>query len=54
MRKKKRRRKRRKRGEGFYKCLANLNSKETVNTISGTDSSHLVKKLVTNSRNCKK
>lgn len=31
---------------GLYKCLANLNSKKTVNTISGTDSSHLVKKLL--------
>lgn len=30
---------------GLYKCLANLNSKGTANTLSGTDSSHLVKKL---------
>lgn len=33
-------------GEGFgrlYKCLANWNSKKTANTLSGTDSSHLVK-----------
>lgn len=32
-------------GGRLYKCLANLNSKRTANTLSGTDSSHLVKKL---------
>lgn len=32
-------------GERLYKCLANLNSEKTANTLSGTDSSHLVKKL---------
>lgn len=40
-------------GAMLFKCLAkkSLNSKRTANTISGTDSSHLVQKLVTKSRN---
>ena len=32
-------------GASLRKCLANLNSERTANTLSGTDSSHLVKKL---------